>query len=80
MSMAKKVFAVIFGLGLGFGALVGIINLVFPEATSITMNGQNVEGVEALWTAMLSGGVPGLIFGLIGAGIAALFSRKKGGN
>lgn len=77
MSLARKVFFIIFGLGLLLGAVIGIINLIAPEATSVELNGQQVEGMTGFWTALFSGGIPGLIFGLIGAGITSLFTRKK---
>lgn len=75
--MAKKVFLWVFGIGLALGTVLGLVNLIAPDAVSVTLNGENVEGISALWTAMFSGAIPGLIFGLIGAGIAALFSRNK---
>ncbi len=77
MSPARKVFFVIFGLGLAFGAGIGLLNLVAPDAASVELNGEQVEGMTAFWTSMFSGGVPGFIFGLIGAGITALFTRKN---
>jgi hypothetical protein len=33
--------------------------------------------MTGFWTALISGAIPGLIFGLIVAGIVALFTRKK---
>ena len=77
MSLARKVFFIIFGLGLAFGAGLGLVNLVAPDAVSVELNGEQVEGMTGLWTALLSGGIPGLIFGLIASGITALFTRKK---
>jgi len=77
MSLARKLFWLIFGLGLLGGLIVGLINLVAPGAASVRLNGEQVEGITGLLTAILAGGIPGLIFGLIGAGITALFSRGK---
>ncbi len=77
MSTAKKVFFWIFGLSLGLGLLLGLLNLVMPELVSVTLNNENVEGITALWTSLFSAAIPGLIFALMGAGVAALFSRKK---
>jgi hypothetical protein len=75
--MEKKVFFWVFGLGLALGTVLGLVNLIAPDAVSVTLNEENVEGMAGLWTAMFSGAIPGLFFGLIGAGIAALFARKK---
>ena len=77
MAKPKKVFMIIAGLGVGLGAVVGLVNLVAPDAVSVSLNDKNVEGMTALWTSLLSSAIPGIIFGLIGAGIAAIFSRKK---
>jgi hypothetical protein len=67
----------IFGLGLAVGLLIGIINLVSPDAASVTLNGAKVTGMTGFWTALISGAVPAAIFSLIIAGIVALFTRKK---
>ena len=67
----------IFGLSLAIGLLIGIMNLVNPDSANITLNGAKVTGLTGFWTALLSGAVPGLIFGLIVAGIVALFTRRK---
>ncbi len=77
MSTAKKVFFGIFLAGLGLGTIMGLVNLVAPDAVSVTLNDENVEGLTALWTSMLSAGIPALIFALIAAGITSLFTRKK---
>lgn len=77
MTPARWTFVVIFGLGLAVGLLIGIINLVSPDAASVTLNGAKVTGVTGFWTALISGAVPAAIFGLIVAGIVALFTRKK---
>ncbi len=77
MSRAKKVFWMVFGFGLLGGLLVGVINLISPEAGNVTLNGENVEGMTALLTSIFAGGIPGLILGLIAAGVVSLFTRKK---
>ncbi len=77
MSLAKKVFFWIFGLALGLGMVLGLLNFIMPDAVSVQLNDQNVEGMTAFWTSLLSAGIPGVIFGLIGAGITVLFTRKK---
>jgi hypothetical protein len=80
MSRPLKVFLWIFGISLGLGLLLGLANLVAPDAVSVSLNDENVEGVSSLWVALMSGGIPGLIIGLIGAGVTALFfNRKKSG-
>ena len=77
MTPARWTFLVIFGLSLVIGLLIGIMNLVNPDSANITLNGAKVTGMTGFWTALISGAVPGLIFGLIVAGIVALFTRKK---
>ncbi|MCB9993807.1 MAG: hypothetical protein H6873_09145 [Hyphomicrobiaceae bacterium] len=77
MSTARKVFFWVFGIGLAFGLLLGLGNLVAPDAVSVTMNGENVEGVNGIGVGLFAGGLPGFIIGLIAAGITALFTRKK---
>jgi hypothetical protein len=53
------------------------MNLVNPDSANITLNGAKVTGMTGFWTALMSGAIPGLIFGLIIAGIVALFTRRK---
>ena len=77
MTPARWTFVVIFGLGLLMGLVIGIINLVNPDAASVTLNGEKVTGMTGFFTALLSSGIPSLIIGLIIAGIVALFTRKK---
>jgi len=77
MTPARWTFVVIFGLSLLTGLGIGITELVAPNVSTVTLNGQDVTGMTGFWTALFSGAVPGLIFGLIVAGIVALFTRKK---
>ena len=77
MTPARWTFVVIFGLSLAMGLVIGIINLVNPDAANITLNGAKVTGMTGFWTALMSSAIPGLIFGLIVAGIVALFTRRK---
>jgi hypothetical protein len=77
MTPARWTFVVIFGLSLIMGLIIGGINLVNPDAANITLNGAKVTGMTGFWTALMSSAIPGLIFGLIVAGIVALFTRKK---
>jgi hypothetical protein len=77
MTPARWTFVAIFGLSIGIGLLIGILNLINPDWASITLNDQKVTGMTGFWTALISGAIPGLIFGLIVAGIVALFTRKK---
>lgn len=77
MTPARWTFAVILGLSLAMGLIIGITNLVNPDAANITLNGAKVTGMTGFWTALMSSAIPGLIFGLIIAGIVALFTRRK---
>lgn len=77
MTPARWTFVIVFGLAVAMGLVIGTINLVNPDAANITLNDQKVTGMTGFWTALLSGAIPGLIFGLILAGIVALFTRKK---
>lgn len=77
MSLARKVFLVVFGLGIAVGLIIGVIELVAPEVSSVTLNDQDVTGMTGFWTALVSGAVPGLIIGLIAAGITKLFMRNR---
>lgn len=77
MTPARWTFVVIFALGLLTGLAIGIINLVSPDAANVTLNGAKVTGMTGFWTALLSGAIPAGIFGLIIAGIVALFTRKR---
>ena len=77
MTPARWTFVVIVGLSLGIGLLIGVLNLINPDWANISLNGAKVTGMTGFWTALISGAVPGLIFGLIVAGIVALFTRKK---
>ena len=77
MTPARWTFVIIFGLGILMGLVIGIINLVSPDAANVVLNGEKVTGMTGFWTALLSGAIPSAIFGLIIAGIVALFTRKK---
>ncbi len=77
MTPARWTFVIIFGLSLVMGLVIGITELVAPDVSTVTLNGQDVTGMTGFWTALISGAVPGLIFGLIVAGIVALFTRRK---
>ncbi len=77
MSTAKKVFLWIFGASILLGLVLGVVNLIVPEAVSVSLNDKNVEGLKALLTALFSAAIPGIIFGLFAAGITAIFSKKK---
>jgi hypothetical protein len=77
MTPARWTFVIIFGLGLLTGLGIGITELVAPNLATVTLNDQDVTGLTGFWTALLSGSLPGLILGLVVAGIVALFTRKK---
>ena len=77
MTPARWSFVIVFGLSLLLGLGIGITALVSPGAADVTLNGAKVTGMTAFWTSMLSSAIPGVIFGLIIAGIVALFTRRK---
>jgi predicted DNA repair protein MutK len=51
--------------------------MVSPESASVSLNGEEVTGVKALITSTVIGAIPGVIFGLIVAGIVKLVTRSK---
>jgi hypothetical protein len=77
MTPARWTFVVIFGLGLLTGLGIGITELVAPDVSTVTLNGQDVTGMTGFWTALLSGAIPSAIFGLIIAAVVGLFTRRK---
>jgi ABC-type antimicrobial peptide transport system permease subunit len=77
MTPARWTFVVVFGLGIVLGLCIGITKMVAPDAAHVEFNGAEVTGWTALFTALFSSGIPALIFGLILAGIVALFTRRK---
>jgi len=77
MTPARWTFTIILGLSLLIGLGIGITELVAPDVSTVTLNGADVTGMTGFWTALLSSAIPGAIFGLIIAGIVALFTRKK---
>ena len=77
MTPARWTFLVVFGLSLLTGLGIGVTALVSPDAADVTLNGAKVTGMTAFWTSLISGAIPGVIFGLIIAGIVALFTRRK---
>ena len=77
MSPARKTFVWIFGLSIGLGLILAIANMIAPDAVSVSWNDENVEGVNSLWVGLFSGAIPGLMLGLIAAGVVALFTRGK---
>ena len=77
MTPARWTFTIILGLSLLMGLGIGITELVAPDVSTVTLNGADVTGMTGFWTALLSSAIPGAIFGLIIAGIVALFTRKK---
>ena len=77
MTPARWTFAIIFGLCLVLGLGMGLVNLVAPGTASITYNGAPAKGINGVIVGTAAWGFPGLIIGLIVAGIVALFTRKK---
>jgi hypothetical protein len=72
-----KVFLGVAGVGVLMGLITGITELVAPDISTVTLNDQDVTGMTGFWTALVSGAIPGLIFGAIAGGITKLFTRKK---
>jgi hypothetical protein len=77
MSWARRVFFIVFGLSLVLGLVIGIIELVAPDMATVTLNGADVTGMTGFWTALFSSAIPGLIFGLIIAGIVKLVTPRR---
>jgi hypothetical protein len=77
MTMSRKVFLAVFGLCLLLGLVIGVTSLVSPGSANVTMNGQQVTGMAAFWTALMIGGILGLVFGGIIGFIVKIFSPKK---
>jgi hypothetical protein len=75
MSPARKAFSWVFGVALVIGILVGIGELVAPDAVSVTLNGRDVTGFAGLVTSTAIGAAVGLILALIVAGIVKLATR-----
>lgn len=77
MSTARKVFVWVLIVSIGLGLVLGIANLFVPDAVSVSWNEENVEGVNGIWVGLFSGAIPGVMIGLIAAGITALFTRSR---
>jgi hypothetical protein len=77
MTPARWTLAVIFGACLMIGIGMGLVNLVAPGTANITFNDAPATGLTGVIVAAAAWGFPGLIFGLIAAGIVTVFSRGK---
>ena len=77
MSPARKAFLLVFLGSVALGILIGALKMVSPESASVTLNGDEVTGVKALITSTVISAIPGVILGLIVAGIVKLVTRKK---
>lgn len=77
MSVSRKIFFGVLAAGIALGVIIGLIKMVAPDAVSVSWNDSEVFGIQALIVATFSGAIPAAIFGLIAAGIASLFGRKK---
>jgi ABC-type Fe3+ transport system permease subunit len=77
MPIAKKVFFGVLVASMLLGLLIGLANLIMPEAVSVSLNDKNVEGLTALWTSIIVSGIPGVIFGVIAMCVTAVLSRGK---
>jgi thiamine transporter ThiT len=73
MSLRRRIFIVLFVFWSTVGVLAGTLELLYPGASHVKLNMVPVEGMTAFWTAVIAGMAPGLIFGLLGWGIASLF-------
>lgn len=76
MPRPLNAFLWIFFAILSFGVLVGLLNLWNPQAVHIPFgaNGESAEGLDGLIASVLSSGVLGLVFGLLAACIAWIFT------
>ena len=77
MTPARWTFVIIFGGCLLLGLAMGVVNLLAPGTANITFNDQPATGMTGVLVALLAWGIPGLVLGLIVAGIVALFTRAK---
>jgi hypothetical protein len=76
MRPAKKAFLWGFFFWLGFGVLTWIVQ-VTREVGSITFNGEEVTGLAALAVMTGVGSLLGVFFGVVLAGVTALFSGRS---
>lgn len=77
MSLPRKVFLGVWLVGLLCGLIGGLLNVISPGASSVVVNGAEVEGWSSVPVSIGIWTVVGLIPALIAAGITSLFSRKK---
>lgn len=77
MTTARKVFFGVLAAFLVLGLVLGLINVIAPDAASVSVNGEEVEGWASVGPSILLYGIFGLVLGLIASGITALFTRKK---
>lgn len=77
MSLPRKLFLIILAISAVGGTITGLINVVSPQTASISLNGEEIEGWASLPVSIGVNMIFGVIIGLIAAGIASLFSRKR---
>ena len=77
MTPARWTFVVIFGGAILIGVGMGLVNWIWPGSAKISFNDVPAVGANGILVAGSIWGVLGLIFGLIIAGIVALFTRRK---
>ncbi len=75
MSPARKAFWLVFLGFIALGIVIGLIKMVAPDVASVSLNDQQVTGPMAIVVAGGVGAIPGLLFGLIVAGIVKLVTR-----
>jgi len=77
MSFPKKVFLLFVIIGLAMGINIGITKMISPESASVSLNGEQVEGMKALVVSAVLGMIPGAIIGIFAAGFTSLFIRHR---
>ena len=60
MTPARKTFVWLFGVACSLGLALGVVNVIAPDAVSVSWNDQNVEGFDGIWVGLFSGAIPGL--------------------
>lgn len=77
MTMPRKVFFGVLTAFIALGLILGLVNVIAPDAASVSLNGEEVEGWGSVLPSVLIYAVVGGIIALIASGITALFSQGK---
>lgn len=75
MSPARKTFVWIATIGLAAGLAVGVVELIAPNAASVTLNDTDMTGLAGFVVATAIGLVVGVVLGLIIGAIVKLATR-----